>query len=85
LEWGKCVGRVRRILKQDVRNEMAKQRKALLTQRLPKGFDGKKWSYEINQFEVIVLAVVGKVAMVKRSKCYPIIVDTKDLEGLVDD
>ena len=50
-----------------------KQEKAILTRSDPVAFDGKKWTYEVKKFEVVVMARSGKYAMVKRPRCLPFV------------
>ena len=56
-----------------------KPNKAIYRQTLPEKFDGKKWTYKTVEYEVIVMAVVGKHAMVRRPRCLPFVVDVKSL------
>ena len=45
----------------------------------PVSCDGKKWKYETEDRDVVVLAIVGKYAMVRRPRCLPYVADVKDL------
>lgn len=50
-----------------------KKEKAILKRSVPVAFDGQKWTYEIEKFEVVVLARSGNYAMVKRPLCFPFV------------
>ena len=54
----------------------------LLTQKLPKSFDGTAWTYTSETFRVEVLAVARGYAMVRRSRCIPFVVNQKDLQRI---
>lgn len=56
-----------------------KKRYATLTQKRPDFFLGGKWFYETDSFQVEVMAVSGKWAMCRRSRCVPFVAETKDL------
>lgn len=45
----------------------------------PKIFIAGKWIYETEKREVILMAVSGKYAMVRRPRCVPYVCSTKDL------
>ena len=56
-----------------------KQERAMLKRKKPDKFDGKRWTYLDEEFEVIVMAVVGVYAMVRRPQCAPFVVWAKEL------
>jgi hypothetical protein len=56
-----------------------KQERAMLKRKKPDKFDGKRWTYLDDEVEVIVMAVVGVYAMVRRPKCTPFVVWAKEL------
>ncbi len=45
----------------------------------PTTFKNLKWSYKMEEWEVEVMAIVGKWAMVRRSCCVPLVVPTTTL------
>ena len=45
----------------------------------PKTFKNERWTYEVEKRDVIVMAISGKYAMVRRPKYYPYICKLKDL------
>ena len=51
----------------------------MLKRKKPDKFDGKRWTYLDDEVEVIVMAVVGVYAMVRRPKCTPFVVWAKEL------
>lgn len=53
----------------------------ILRRTVPDKFDGKKWTHKTEEFEVIVLAIAGRYAMVRRPRCMPFVVNAKDLEA----
>jgi len=56
-----------------------KQERAMLKRKKPDKFDGRRRTYIDEEFEVIVMAVVGVYAMVRRPQCAPFIVSAKEL------
>jgi hypothetical protein len=46
----------------------------------PKAFKAGKWEYETDRREVVLMAVSGKFAMVRRPRCGPYVCSVKELE-----
>ena len=57
----------------------AKTKKMILCRAVPHKFDGKKWTYITDRFEVTVMAVVSGYAMVRRKGAMPFVVGEKEL------
>lgn len=49
------------------------------TLTIPKTFKNERWIYETEKRDVILMAVSGKYAMVRRSGCMPYVCPLKDL------
>lgn len=49
------------------------------TVKNPKSFDGSKWTHDVEQRDVVLLAVSGVYAMVRRPGCMPYVCTIKDL------
>lgn len=56
-----------------------KKEQVILRRKEPVSFNGKKWTYQETEFEVIVMAVADGFAMVRRPGCMPFVVDEKQL------
>ena len=56
---------------------MNKNKIMILNKKTPINFDGKQWTYETSEIEVIVMSLSGKYAMVRRKGCMPFVVEVK--------
>ena len=54
-------------------------KKVVLRRTVPDKIIGGKWINRIEEFEVIVMAIVDGYAMVKRPRCVPFVERAKDL------
>lgn len=51
----------------------------ILTQSLPDTYDGFKWKYKTVSFDVEVMSIVGKYAMVRRKGAFPFVCKASQL------
>ena len=58
---------------------MAKQ-KAVHRLLIPERFDSRKWIYREEIRDVIVMAIIGEWAMVRRPRCVPYTAPKKEIE-----
>ena len=49
----------------------------------PKSFKDHKWTYEIENRPVVLMAIVGRHAMVRRKGCTPYVCKVKELTEIV--
>jgi len=56
--------------------------KAIRTYTYPKSFNGKKWTDETEEFEVVVMAIADGYAMARRPRCMPFVCSVKELREL---
>ena len=56
-----------------------KEKRMILRRQVPENFTGGRWTYKTEEFQVIVMAVVGAHAMVRRPRCEPFIAKAKEL------
>jgi hypothetical protein len=61
---------------------MTKQTKMMLRRSVPTTFHGGKWTYEVEEFVVSVMAKSGIYAMVRRKGCMPFVSPIKNLFDL---
>jgi len=59
---------------------MAKFKTAIHKLVSPDKFDGKKWTYKTDLYEVEVMGVVGRFAMVRRKGCAPYVCQSKEIQ-----
>lgn len=58
---------------------MGKSKLAILTRTKTDKYNGEQWEYKIDKFEVQVMAISGRYAMVRRKGYYPFICNVKEL------
>ena len=49
----------------------------------PKSFKDHKWTYETERRVVVLMAIVGIYAMVRRKRCSPYVCNVKELTEIV--
>ena len=56
------------------------KKKAIHVCTVPVNFDGHKWIYKTEEKEVLVMAIAGGYAMVRRKGCMPYVCPVKELK-----
>ena len=58
---------------------MRRKKIMILRREEPEYFNGKVWKYNTIEFEVQVMSIVEKYAMVRRKGCMPFVIGIKNL------